>query len=63
MPGGMRYTSRPEKFIDMGIASMQHGKLVFVDNHQARIVHYHNMTYWNGSAHPTHMHRPGEVRS
>ena len=61
--GGMKYTNRPQHFIDMGIAYMCGNKLAFLEEHQARQMIYRDILFWNGDADPERMYKPGEVRS
>jgi hypothetical protein len=62
LPGGMRYTCKPEHFVSIGVAQMQGGKLMFHDKHQERFTP-RTKYFWNGSQGALKMHKPGEVRS
>ena len=62
LEGGMRYTSRPDHFMNIGVAEMQGGKLVFYENSQERFLP-RTKYFWNGDQGAYKMHRPGEVRS
>jgi hypothetical protein len=63
LPGGMRYTTRSQYFINMGIAVMCGNKLQFHEENQVRKETLRDVAFWNGSDNPNKMHKPGEVRS
>jgi hypothetical protein len=62
LPGGMKYTSKANYYISVGIAFMDGNKLRFTETNQERKL-LRDISFWNGSDNPTKMHRPGEVRS
>jgi hypothetical protein len=62
LPGGMKYTCRPDHFVSLGVAEMQGEKLVFHEKHQERFTP-RTKYFWNGDAGELKMHQPGEVRS
>lgn len=62
LPGGMRYTCRPEHFVRLGLAEMQQGKLYFLGRSDEAFIG-RDKIFWNGSQGENKMHRPGEVRS
>lgn len=62
LPGGMKYTCKPEHFVQIGVAEMHEGKLLFRESHQDRFIP-RSKYFWNGAQSPIKMHQPGEVRS
>ncbi len=63
VPGGMRFTSRPDHFVQAGLAEMRAGKLHFYEHHQQQHV-TPDRCFWNGSCRrPGAMYLPGQVRS
>lgn len=66
VPGGMRFTRRPEHFINAGLAVMDRGKLRFHETYHKEVEQIRtdsDVHYWNGSSRRKGaMYLPGQVR-
>lgn len=66
VPGGMRFTRRPEHFIQAGLAEMRGHKLHFHETYHKEVERIRtdsDVHYWNGSSkRKGAMYLPGQVR-